>query len=179
METPPAAPRSPSWASSDATRATMRANRGRDTGPELAVRRRVHSVGLRYLVNARPEPDVRRTVDLLFRGARVVVLIDGCFWHGCPLHHQAPRANAAFWSAKVQTNRARDAETNRLLTDRGWLVLRFWEHEVRADAELVAGEVIRTVRSRSTGSLPEHRIQHGSEEAGQPVTADDESTVEQ
>jgi DNA mismatch endonuclease Vsr len=82
MQTPPAAPRSPSWASSDATRATMRANRGRNTEPELAVRRRVHSVGLRYRVNARPEPHVRRTIDLLFRRAHIVVLIDGCFRHG-------------------------------------------------------------------------------------------------
>lgn len=160
MSTPPARDRSASWASSDAARTTMRANRGRDTVPELAVRKRIHAAGLRYRVNARPEPDIRRTVDLLFRGPRVAVLIDGCFWHGCAEHHQAPRANADFWSTKIQRNRARDAETTVALTARGWRVLRFWEHEVRTDADAVAAWIIAIVREKSTDALPEKSVEH-------------------
>ncbi|MFJ6654114.1 very short patch repair endonuclease [Microbacterium sp. NPDC091313] len=126
-------------------RATMRGNRARDTKPELAVRRRLHAAGLRYRVNARPEKDLRRTVDILFRPARVVVLIDGCYWHGCPEHYIAPKANGGYWSDKVATNRTRDAETTRVLTERGWLVLRFWEHE---DPAVVAERIVAVVNER-------------------------------
>ncbi len=157
-------PKKVSWASSPHARSTMRANRGRDTTPELAVRRLVHGAGLRFRVNARPETDLRRTVDLLFRRSRVVVLIDGCFWHGCPQHHQAPRTNAQFWSDKIRRNRERDAETDRILAERGWSVMRFWEHEVRTDVDRVAAEVIAAVRSRSRPST-EHGVEDCAEEA--------------
>jgi len=57
------------------------------------------------------------------------VFLDGCFWHGCPEHGTRPTANAAWWSAKIATNQARDADTTAHLVDDGWLVLRYWEHE--------------------------------------------------
>lgn len=178
MEASPASAESASWASTPAARATMRANRGRDTGPEMQVRRLVHAAGLRYRVNARPERDLRRTVDMLFRPTRVAVLIDGCFWHGCPEHHQAPRSNAAFWSDKIATNRARDIQTTDFLTRRGWLVLRFWEHEIRADVDAIAARIIAEVRRRSADALPEERVEDRSEEPGHPTSPDDERPVE-
>ena len=106
----------------------MRANRGRDTGPELALRRAVHARGLRYVVNRRPLMDVRRTADMVFPTSRVAVFVDGCFWHGCPAHHTVAKTNAEYWAAKVEGNRRRDAETNQTLLDQGWIVLRIWEH---------------------------------------------------
>ena len=66
--------------------ARMSITRGRDTKPELEVRRALHSRGWRYRVNFRPEKSVRRTGDVVFTKRRVVVLVDGCFWHGCPEH---------------------------------------------------------------------------------------------
>lgn len=123
----------------------MQSNKGRDTTPELLVRRLVHAAGLRYRVSARPEKDLRRTADLLFRPVKVAVFIDGCFWHGCPAHYTRPKANNAYWAEKVQRNRDRDAETTRILTERGWLALRFWEHEDPAD---VAARVISSVEAR-------------------------------
>jgi len=127
----------------------MTANRSRDTSPELAVRSRVHAAGLRYRVDARlPIPRVRRG-DLVFPRARVAVFVDGCFWHGCPEHYAAPRANAGFWSTKVETNRRRDRETDALLLEAGWLPLRAWEHE---DPDLVAGRVVGAVWSRRVGT---------------------------
>ena len=134
-----------SWASSEGARRSMQSNKGRDTKPELLVRRLLHAAGLRYRVSARPEKDLRRTVDVLFRPARVAVLIDGCYWHGCPDHYIPPKANGGYWSDKVARNRARDAATNRVLTDRGWLVLRFWEHE---DPVAVAQRIITVVDER-------------------------------
>ncbi|WP_239086881.1 very short patch repair endonuclease [Catellatospora methionotrophica] len=118
-----------SWASSEGTRRSMQANRGRDTSPELAIRRRAHAVGLRYRVCVRPLPGLRRTADLVFTRAKVAVFVDGCFWHGCEQHHTVAKTNAEFWAKKVQANRGRDLQTDAALTAAGWTVVRIWEHE--------------------------------------------------
>lgn len=85
----------------------MQSNKSRDTKPELALRSAVHSMGLRYRVDARPLKALRRRADLVFPRAKVAVFLDGCFWHGCPVHHTVAAANASFWAEKVSTNRAR------------------------------------------------------------------------
>ena len=78
------------------------------TKPELELRHRLHKAGLRYRV-AHPVPGrPRRTIDVAFTRRRIAVFVDGCFWHGCPLHASAPKTNAAFWAAKVAENVARD-----------------------------------------------------------------------
>jgi DNA mismatch endonuclease (patch repair protein) len=118
-----------SWASSPGNRASMRANKSRDTKPELALRQAVHARGMRYRVGIRPIPSLRRTADLVFTKARVAVFLDGCFWHGCPQHHTVAKTNATFWAEKVRRNRERDAETDRVLTGQGWVVIRVWEHD--------------------------------------------------
>lgn len=123
-----------SWATSKTARKTMLANRSRDTGPELALRRELHRRGFRFRVCARPIKGVRRTADILFTRQRLAVFVDGCFWHGCPDHYTAPVKNASFWSDKVARNRARDAQTDQLLRDAGWTVLRVWEHESVVEA---------------------------------------------
>jgi DNA mismatch endonuclease, patch repair protein len=120
----------------------MRSNKGRDTAPELALRRAVHALGLRYRVSARPLPGVRRTADLVFTRARVAVFLDGCFWHGCPEHHTVAATNAGYWRDKVTRNRARDAETDRLLAEAGWLAVRVWEHEEPLEAAARVAQVV-------------------------------------
>lgn len=124
----------------------MRSNKGRDTRPELALRRAVHALGLRYFVSRRPLPEVRRTADLVFPRARVAVFMDGCFWHGCPEHHSIAKTNAAFWAAKVDRTRERDAETDRLLAAAGWVALRYWEHTPPDEA---ATDIAAEVRARA------------------------------
>jgi DNA mismatch endonuclease, patch repair protein len=134
-----------SWASSPGSRAVMRANRGRDTRPELALRSAVHRLGLRYRVAARPLQGVRRTADLVFSKVRVAVFLDGCFWHGCPEHHRrATGATADFWAEKIEGNRRRDADTDLRLREAGWEVVRVWEHEDPAEA---ANRIAVTVRA--------------------------------
>jgi DNA mismatch endonuclease, patch repair protein len=137
-----------SWASSAAVRRVMQANKGRDTAPEWAVRRAVHARGLRYRVDARPEPALRRTADLVFTRARVAVFVDGCFWHGCPQHRTHPRTNAAYWSSKIEGNIARDLDTTSRLEEAGWTVLRFWQHE---DPSAVAAAIEASVRAPAPG----------------------------
>ncbi|GAA1410604.1 very short patch repair endonuclease [Catellatospora coxensis] len=134
------------WASSEAVRRCMQANKGRDTRPELMLRSAVHALGLRYRVSMRPLPGVRRTADLVFPRAKVAVFLDGCFWHGCPEHHTKAKTNAAFWAEKVQRTRQRDQETDLRLIESGWLPLRVWEHEQTAQA---AQRVVTVVRERT------------------------------
>ncbi|WP_425438540.1 very short patch repair endonuclease [Pseudonocardia oroxyli] len=128
-----------SWASSPGVRRSMRSNKGRDTGPELALRSAVHALGLRYRVNARPLKGVRRTADLVFSRARVAVFLDGCFWHGCPEHHTVAKTNGEFWARKVSENRRRDRDTDAKLAEAGWRSVRVWEHE----DPVVAAERVR------------------------------------
>ncbi len=94
-------------------------------------------------------PEVRSRADLVLGPARVAVYVDGCFWHCCPEHGTMPKANAGFWGRKLKRNRERDAETDRLLREHGWEVLRVWEHESSAEA---ADRVQRLVRSRLADS---------------------------
>lgn len=146
----------PSWASSPAVRASMQSNRGRDTAPELAIRRAAHALGLRYRVSCRPLSSLRRTADLVFTRAKVAVFVDGCFWHGCPRHHTVAKTNASFWAQKVRSNRDRDADTNRQLVAAGWTVVRVWEHEDPVEA---AARIRRVVLRLSTpGSREECRV---------------------
>jgi DNA mismatch endonuclease (patch repair protein) len=85
---------------------------------------------------------LRRTADIVFPTARVAVFVDGCFWHGCPVHHTVAKTNAEFWSAKVDGNRRRDEETDRMLRSQGWTVIRIWEHIAADEAsELVVAAV--------------------------------------
>lgn len=141
-----------SWASSPGVRASMLANRRRDTKPELAVRRLVHRAGLRYRVDFAPLSDHRRLrADLVFTRARVAVFVDGCFWHGCPVHHTVAKKNADFWAAKVAGNRARDERVSALLENAGWAVLRFWEHDDPAE---VAVRIVAMVREAGSKGSP-------------------------
>lgn len=67
---------------------------------------------------------------MVFIGAKLAVFVDGCFWHGCPLHSTMPKNNRDFWEQKLIRNRERDAESTQWLEAQGWRVLRLWEHEI-------------------------------------------------
>jgi DNA mismatch endonuclease (patch repair protein) len=120
------------------------------TTPELDLRKNLHRMGMRYRVHIRPLPHLRRTADIAFTRQRVAVFIDGCFWHACPQHRTSPKTNAQWWSEKLQGNIARDAETDELLREAGWEVVRVWEHE---DPEVAALRVRTMVRQRQTGAV--------------------------
>lgn len=76
--------------------------------------------------------------DFTFRKARLVVFVDGCYWHGCTKHCRMPESNIAFWRLKISRNRTRDRLVTRTLRKEGWLVLRVWEHELRKPAGVLA-----------------------------------------
>jgi DNA mismatch endonuclease, patch repair protein len=125
----------------------MRRTRRRDTSCEMAIRRAVHAMGLRYRVDHPLPFDKRRRADLLFTRAKVAVFVDGCFWHGCPEHGTLPKANRSWWREKIDANKRRDADTTTKMREQQWEVVRVWEHENPEEAALrVSTTVARRTR---------------------------------
>lgn len=120
---------------------TMARVRGRDTGPELLVRRALHAAGYRFRVNVR---DLPGTPDLAFTRRRIAVFVHGCFWHGhdCARGSRLPKTNADYWRAKIARNRARDSATEVALALDGWTALTVWECELRTP-ELALAALMR------------------------------------
>lgn len=117
--------------------ANMARIRGKDTKPEMLLRKELWKRGFRYRVNHRI-CSVRP--DLVFIGSRLAVFIDGCFWHGCPVHYVRPKTRSEFWSAKLKQNVMRDSMQTLRLEESGWSVLRFWEHEIKDEMDgVIAG----------------------------------------
>jgi len=127
----------------------MRTTRRRDTACELELRRALHALGLRYFVD-RPLPCApRRRADILFPTNRLAVFVDGCFWHGCPIHRTEPKSNRDWWRTKLDTNIARDRDTDQSLVEGGWGVVRVWEHTpVTLATEIVLGALGRAESNR-------------------------------
>jgi len=137
-----AAPR----ALSPAVRARFQRQKIRDTAPEMALRSELHRRGLRYRVDVPLLGTRRGRADILFSRARVVVMVDGCFWHRCPDHGLVPRSNGDWWQQKLDRNVERDRQTDAELASRGWTVMRIWEHESPITAADLIEGVVRQPR---------------------------------
>src|SRR5882762_1121030 len=119
----------------------IRSNGNKDTELRLvAVFREFHVKGWRRRQKLPGNP------DFVFRGVKVVVFVDGCFWHGCPRCYRAPGTNKAYWTMKVQRNRERDSSVVAECKARGWRVVRLWEHEVREREETVVKKIRLSMR---------------------------------
>lgn len=117
--------------------------RGKNTSPELKLRKMLWESGIRgyrvhYKLPGKP--------DIVFTRKKVVVFVDGCFWHKCPVCFRPPETNAEFWNDKLQKNVERDLKVTKELEDLGWTVLRFWEHEVKKTPEDVVARIILAIR---------------------------------
>jgi DNA mismatch endonuclease (patch repair protein) len=132
----------------------MLSNRRRDTAPELRLRRLLHAHGYRYRVDFRAVTTLRTRIDIAFTRRRIAVYIDGCFWHGCPEHATQPKANSDYWQPKLARNVERDRETTAALTEAGWTVLRFWEHEDPIDVASAVEEVVCEAAAATVTAWP-------------------------
>lgn len=144
--------------SSAASSRAKRANRARDTSPELALRRALWGLGVRYRIHA---TDLPGRPDIVLRKARVAVFCDGDFWHGrgwraLRLALQR-RANASYWIAKIKSNRLRDARSRRALRRLGWHVIALWETDIKRDPEQAARVIKTAVEARLVQAKPGQR----------------------
>lgn len=120
--------------------AVMRRVKGKDTGPERRVRAALRAAGIGYRLGGQGLPG---RPDVVMKGRRIAVFVHGCFWHGhdCPRGARQPKANADYWIAKIDRNRARDAVNAMRLAHDGWAVVTVWECAMKAtdfDERLVA-----------------------------------------
>jgi len=117
----------------------------------MVLRRALHALGWRFYVDRSPIVGLRSRADIVFPRLRVAVFIDGCFWHGCPLHGTWPVNNAAWWRAKIDGNRARDQRVTATLVESDWTAVRIWEHEGIDDAVARVVEALEFAISRHRG----------------------------
>ena len=117
--------------------AAVRSRRNKSTELALVAIFRAHGItGWRrnQLLPGRP--------DFWFQRERVAIFVDGCYWHGCPSHGRVPKSNVDYWQNKIQKKKRRDSQVNRVLRNRGWQVLRVWEHALK-NPKRVANRVRR------------------------------------
>lgn len=126
----------------------MRRVKGRDTSPEMKVRRALRAAGIGYRLGGAGLPG---RPDMVMKGRRVALFVHGCFWHGhdCRRGARQPKTNADYWTAKIGRNRRRDAEVQAALTLEGWRVLVLWECGLIGDW---AERLVRQIRGQATAS---------------------------
>jgi DNA mismatch endonuclease (patch repair protein) len=115
--------------------AVMRRVKGKDTSPELKVRKALTRLGARYRLHRK---DLPGKPDIAMPGRRLALFVHGCFWHGhdCARGSRVPKQNRDYWIGKVDRNRARDARTHEALAALGWRVETIWECELKDEAAL-------------------------------------------
>lgn len=120
----------------ETTSRVMRANRGKDTGPEMTLRRALRESGLAgYRLHWKKAPG---RPDLAYPGRRLAIFVHGCFWHRCPnCDLPMPRSHTDYWRTKFKRNQERDARMLKELEDEGWRAIVVWECEIKDDMGVV------------------------------------------
>ena len=133
-------------ASSEAVSKSMRSNKGRDTGPELKVRRMLRDMGYPgYRLNWKKAPG---KPDITYPGRKIAIFVNGCFWHRCPnCALSLPKSHTEFWKAKFDRNVERDRRNIDDLESEGWRVLVIWECEIKKHPDTVEGELRELLES--------------------------------
>ncbi len=130
--------------------------RGKDTQPELLVRRALHATGFRYRLHERTLPG---KPDMVFPKYSAVVFIHGCFWHGHDCHlFRIPSTRTEFWQAKISGNVARDVRAMTRLRETGWRVGTVWECALKGREKLPVDDVAATLAVWLRGETPELEI---------------------
>lgn len=124
----------------------MKANRGKDTAPEIMLRKALYSNGLTgYRLHLKKIPG---TPDIVYPGKKIAIFVNGCFWHRCPFcKPELPKSNTDFWASKFRANKKRDERKESLLVEMGWNVLVIWECEIESDVLWCVDKIRKMVRS--------------------------------
>lgn len=125
----------------------MRSNKSKDTKPELILRKELWHRGLRYRKNVKT---LEGKPDIVFLRAQIAVFVDGRMWHGYDWEHQKTgfKSHQDFWIPKIERNMERDYFVTQELIEQGWLVLRFWDFEIKKDVKACANKIEQAYRNR-------------------------------
>jgi len=123
--------------------------KGKDTKPEIQFRKKLWEKGIRYRINNKK---LLGKPDIIIKKYKIVIFIDGIFWHGYKWEERKPKikSNREYWIPKIERNIQRDKENNKKLSDEGWQVIRFWEHEIKKDLETCIDRLINLIQNSST-----------------------------
>lgn len=120
----------------------MAAIHSKDTKPELILREALTTRGYKFETNFGADK-----IDIAFPVERIAVFVDGCFWHGCPLHSHKITSNESYWQTKLNRNKERDEQKTKKLESQEWIVMRFWEHEL-SEVDQVACKIQKALRGK-------------------------------
>jgi DNA mismatch endonuclease, patch repair protein len=120
----------------------MSAIRSKDTTPEIMLRKALWAIGLRFRIQY-----CKEKIDIAFPSKKLAIFVDGCFWHGCPIHSHLPKSNKSYWLPKLQRNIERAKAKDERLREEGWTILHFWEHEL-ADIGKIASMIREQLENR-------------------------------
>lgn len=121
----------------------MSSIRGKNTKPELIVRRILWSTGLRYRIH---DKTIFGKPDISNKKKKLAIFVDGCFWHGCKRCYREPTTNTDFWKQKIQNNKKRRKQVIKFLKREDWKILEFWEHEINEKPEIVVKKILTRIK---------------------------------
>jgi DNA mismatch endonuclease (patch repair protein) len=126
--------------------------KSKNTKPEIKVRKALWALGFRYRKNVKKLPG---SPDIVFTKQKLVVFIDGEFWHGYDWEEKKLKiqSNRGFWVPKIERNMQRDSQNEKFLTDRGWQVMRFWEKQVRHDFDYCIRRIVTHLQDYKQGNI--------------------------
>jgi len=114
--------------------------RAKNTKPEVKLRKLLYDQGIK---GYRIHHNLLGKPDIVFTKKKIAIFIDGCFWHKCPVCFQEPETRKEFWMKKIGSNVERDLKNTQKLQEEGWIVLRFWEHEIRKTPDDVVQKILQ------------------------------------
>lgn len=117
----------------------MKAIRSVHTQLEDSVTKELWKQGVRFRKNVK---DLMGKPDIAIKKYKVVVFLDSCFWHGCSLHGNKPKTNEDYWNNKLERNRVRDAEVTKYYQQKGWNILRIWEHDIKENFDQTIDQIV-------------------------------------
>ena len=134
--------------SSEVTTRVMKANKGKDTGPELVLRKGLREAGYGgYRLNWKKAAG---RPDIAYPGRKVAIFVNGCFWHRCPhCNLPLPKSHTGFWQQKFERNVERDARKKDELERDGWIVITVWECEIKKDMQSTVSRIVEIIKGSS------------------------------
>ena len=127
---------------------TMRSIKSRNTLFEKKIKKTLRRAGFKFksnVVNMTGKPDI------VFPKQKAVIFLDSCFWHGCKRHCRLPQAHHSYWKTKIDNNKKRDKQVNKIYRKMGWKILRFWEHELKNDSDSILSKIKITKKTIPAG----------------------------
>lgn len=130
--------------SKEARSQNMRAIRSTSTKLETEICRQLWKKGIRFRKNVK---NLYGKPDIAIKKYKIVIFLDSCFWHGCPVHYRIPKSNEEYWYKKIHRNIDRDKEVNEYYYQNRWHLLRVWEHEIKNDVDEVVSRIVAFIQS--------------------------------